>query len=99
MIELPGPIAAYRADLQPRLKEFDQYGEHRHFMAHAITVPASIDNITFQMYDHREGVYSVGELRFELTHLEQIAKSIGEISADFTALIARICREIPLAEV
>jgi hypothetical protein len=50
------------------------------------------------MYDHREGLYSVGELQFEMNHLETIATLLSSISIEFTDLVARICREIPLAE-
>jgi hypothetical protein len=73
MIGLSGPIASYRADLQPRLDEFEQYSDHRNFMVHAIMVPRSTGDILFMMYDHREGEYSVGSLQFELNHLETIA--------------------------
>ena len=68
LIELSGPIATYRSDLQPRLDEFAPYAEHRNFMVHAIMVPASSKTIAFKMYDHREGGYSAGELQFEMTH-------------------------------
>lgn len=98
IIGLIGPIASYRAELQPRLDEFEQYGEHRNFMVHAIMVPASSKNIAFKMYDHREGVYSVGELQFEMKHLETIATLLSTISIEFTALVAKMCREIPLPE-
>jgi hypothetical protein len=98
MIWLTGPIASYRADLQPRLDEFAQYADHRNFMVHAIMVPASSKNIAFTMYDHREGVYSVGDLRFEMKHLETIATLIGSISIEFTSLVAKMCRDIPLPE-
>jgi hypothetical protein len=50
------------------------------------------------MYDHREGVYSVGELQFEMKHLETIATRITPLSVEFTNLVAKICREIPLPE-
>jgi hypothetical protein len=50
------------------------------------------------MYDHREGAYSIGELNFELNHLEKIATLLGSISTEFTELVAKICREIPLSE-
>ena len=99
MIGLSGPIASYRSDLQPRLDEFAQYAEHRNFMVHAIMVPASSKNIAFKMYDHREGVYSVGELQFEMTHLETITTLLSSISIEYTSLVAKICREIPLPEV
>jgi hypothetical protein len=46
------------------------------------------------MYDHREGLYSVGELQFEMNHLETIATLLSSISIEFTDLVARICREI-----
>lgn len=36
-VALPGPIASYRTDLQPRLNEFEQYADHRNFMVHAIS--------------------------------------------------------------
>jgi len=98
VIALPGPIADYQADLLAKLNDFAGYGEHRNFMVHAIMVPRDSKNIAFRMYDHREGDYSVGELQFEMKNLEDLATSIGGISADFTALVARICREIPLPE-
>jgi hypothetical protein len=98
IIGLTGPIAGYRAELQPRLDEFEQYGERRNFMVHAIMVPASSKNIAFKMYDHREGVYSVGELQFEMVHLETIATLLSSISIEFTKLVAKMCREIPLPE-
>jgi hypothetical protein len=98
MIGLAGPIASYRADLQPRLDEFEQYADHRNFMVHAIMVPVSSEDIAFTMYDHREGVYSVGKLQFELKHLETIATLLSPISIEFTNLVAKMCREIPLPE-
>ncbi len=98
IIGLAGPIASYRADLQPRLDEFEQYAEHRNFMVHAIMVPRNSTNIAFTMYDHREGLYSVGELHFEMKHLETIATLFSSISIEFTSLIATMCREIPLPE-
>ena len=98
LIELPGPITNYRSELQAKLDDFVVYGEHRNFMVHAIMVPRGSNDIAFTMYDHREGVYSVGELQFEMKNLEVLATSIGGISADFTALVARICRELPLPE-
>jgi hypothetical protein len=98
IIELAGPVASYRAELQQRLEEFEQYADHRNFMVHAIMVPLSSSHIAFTMYDHREGVYSVGELQFEMKHLEAIATLISSISIEFTSLVAKLCREIPLPE-
>lgn len=98
LIGLPGPIANYRSELLVRLADFALYGDHRGFMAHAIMVPRSSKDIAFKMYDHREGVYSVGELQFEMEHLEKLATSISDISINFTSLVATICNEIPLAE-
>jgi hypothetical protein len=100
MIELAGPIASYRTELQAMLDDFAQYAEHRNFMVHAIMVPASSKgDLVFRMYDHREGIYSVGDLHFEMTHLEKLATMIAAISAEFTSLVAKMCREIPLPEV
>jgi hypothetical protein len=65
-------------------------------MVRAIMVPASGKNIMFKMYDHREGVHSVGELLFELKHLESVATLLSPISIEFTELVVKICREIPL---
>ena len=62
LVTMDGPIANYRSELEPPLQEFEQFANHRNFMVHAIMVPRSKDSITFKMYDHREGVYSVGEL-------------------------------------
>jgi hypothetical protein len=98
IIRLPGPIAGYR-DLQLRLGEFEQYTEHRNFMVHAIMVPTSSTDIEFMMYDHREGAYSVGNLQFEKKHLETLAELLSSISIEFTNLVAKMCREIPLPEV
>ena len=98
IIRLAGPIASYEADLKPKLDEFAQNEDHRHFMAHALMVPHSRTSIKFLMYDHREGVYSLGELLFELKHLETLAKEFAPLSIDFTELAAKICREIPLPE-
>ncbi len=99
MIGLEGPMANYRTDLQSRLDEFEQYSDHRNFMVHAIMVPRSHVDISFTMYDHREGVYSVGALQFEMKHLEQAATLLSPISVEFTNLVAKICREVPLPEV
>jgi len=98
IIGLVGPVASYRSDFQPRLDEFEQYADHRNFMVHAIMVPVSSNQIAFTMYDHREGAYSVGELQFEMKHLEAIATLISSISIEFTSLVAKMCREIPLPE-
>jgi hypothetical protein len=67
-------------------------------MVHAIMVPRSAQDIAFKMYDHREGVYSVGELQFEMQHLESLATLISSISIEFTSLVGKLCREIPLPE-
>ncbi len=99
LLKAPGPLAVYEGTLEPSLKEFEQYEEHRHFLAHAIMVPVTARLLHFRMYDHREGVYSVGELEFEMKHLVMLSNLIGEISPDFTHLIARICNEIPLPEI
>jgi hypothetical protein len=98
LIELPGPIANYRSDLKLRMDDFAIYEDHRHFMVHAIMVPRSSADIAFKMYDHREGIYSVGELQFEIEHLAKLATSISDISINFTSLVAKVCAEIPLAE-
>lgn len=98
IIGLPGPIASYRADLQPRLNEFEQYADYRNFMVHAIMVPKSSEDVSFMMYDHREGEYSVGTLQFEMNHLETIVTLLSPISIEFTNLVAKMCREIPLQE-
>lgn len=95
---MPGPLRAYRAKIELWLDEFAQYEDHRHFMAHAIMVPKSAADILFRMYDHREGDYSVGELKLELHHLKALAESLQEISSEFTALVARICIETSLPE-
>lgn len=44
LLGLTGSIASFRADLQPRLDEFEQYTDHRNFMVHAIMVPRSSTN-------------------------------------------------------
>jgi hypothetical protein len=98
ILSMPGPIQAFSRDLKPKVDEFTHYEEHRHFMAHAIMVPKSATDIAFRMYDHREGVYSVGELQFEMQHLKALADLLGQISVGFTSLVARICKEIPLPE-
>jgi hypothetical protein len=98
MIELAGPIAGYEINLKPKLDEFAQHEDHRHFMVHALMVPKSRTNIKLMMYDHREGVYSVGELQFELEHLETLANEFAPLSIAFTELTAKMCREIPLPE-
>ena len=98
IIEAKGPIADYRDDIRSFLDQFAQYEEHRHFMAHAMMVPRTSKDILFKMYDHREGDYSVGTLKFELRHLETLATLIGSISTEFTSLVAKMCREIPLPE-
>jgi hypothetical protein len=99
IIKLDGPIASYREELIPYLDEFAQYEDYRHFMAHAIMVPKSLTDISFKMYDHREGVYSVGELQFELKHFEDLVNLISSISSDFTSLVAKICSTIHLPAV
>jgi len=99
IIDLPGPIAGYRDELLHRLDEFEQYEEHRNFMANALMVPRSKNDIAFRMYDHREGQHSVGALQFELRHMEMLSGVISTLSSEFTALVARICREIPLGEI
>lgn len=93
-----GPIVSYQIRLQPKLDDFALYAEHRNFMVHAIMVPRTDKDIAFKMYDHREGVYSVGELQFEMKHLEKLATLFSKISIDFTNLAAEICRDIPLPE-
>lgn len=98
MIELSGPIGNYRADLEPKLEAFGEYADHRNFMVHAIMVPRTSKNITFRMYDHREGLYSVGDLLFEIEHLETVATQISSVSIEFTTLVAKMCRDIPLPE-
>jgi hypothetical protein len=98
IIRLNGPLANYQTELQQRLDEFKQYADHRHFMAHAIMVPVSGSEVIFSMYDHREGVYSAGKLQFEMNHLETHATLLSPISIEFTNLVAKICREIPLPE-
>jgi hypothetical protein len=99
IIELQGPIADYRDELKQMLDDFVLYSDNRNFLVHGIMVPRSKTRILFQMYDHREGVYSIGELLFELKHLEAIARMIGAVSSNFTSLVARMCRQIPLPEV
>ncbi len=47
LLAIEGPLAHYRDEIEQRLNEFSQYEEHRHFMAHAIMVPRSEDNISF----------------------------------------------------
>jgi phage host-nuclease inhibitor protein Gam len=81
------------------LDDFAQYAEHRNFMVHAIMVPANSKDIAFKMYDHREGIYSVGDLHFEMTHLEALATQIAAVSIEFTSFVAKMCSEIPLPEV
>jgi hypothetical protein len=85
MLKIAGPLVAYRPELQQRADVFAQYADHRNFMVHAIMVPESAQDVAFMMYDHREGVYSVGELLFEIKHLESIATLIGSISVEFTS--------------
>jgi hypothetical protein len=99
LIGLDGPIAQYRDDLLPKLEEFEQFEDHRHFMVHAIMVPRARECIDFKMYDHREGVYGVGELRFELQHLEKLAAMLSPVSLAFAELVSKICRDVPLPEV
>ena len=99
MIEINGPIAAYRSELQQRLDEFAQYAEYRNFMVHAIMVPAGRSNITFKLYDHREGVYSAGVLQLEFTDLRTITDLLSLLSVEFTSLVSKICRDIPLPAV
>jgi hypothetical protein len=99
IIDLRGPIADFRDELKPMLEDFALYSDNRNFLVHGIMVPQNENSVLFQMYDHREGVYSIGELHFELRHLEAIAKMIGTVSSQFTSLVARICRQIPLAEI
>jgi hypothetical protein len=98
LIELAGPIAGYRAELRARLKEFEQYADHRHFMAHAIMVAKNSGDIAFMMYDHREGVYSVGQLQFEMKNLGTLAALLSPMSTGFADLVVKICSEIPLPQ-
>ena len=59
-------------------------------------VPASSKNIAFKLYDRREGVYSVGDLRFEIADFDTNTKLLSSISIEFTSLVSKICREILL---
>jgi hypothetical protein len=48
IMEIEGPIAEYRGDIQSFLDEFAEYEEHRHFMAHAMMVPRTSNDILFK---------------------------------------------------
>jgi hypothetical protein len=98
LVDMIGPIAPYGPELKSRLEEISHYADYRNFMAHALMVPTSKQEIAFRMYDHREGIYSVGDLEFEMEHFETLADLFGKISLEYIDLIGRICTGIPLPE-
>lgn len=108
LVETDGPIKAYAADMGATFEGFRNFETNRHFLAHAMmTIPRDADDRTmlgFSMYDHRpiredgelKSVVHAGRLEMNLDALDQFAASLQPISTNFTALVARICREVPL---
>lgn len=96
IVAVTGPVAPYQ--VKTFLDEFEKFEEYRHFMAHAMMVPRSKSDITFKMYDHREGEYGEGTLKVSLDDMKHTANRIQPISSDFSALVAKICREVPLMD-
>jgi hypothetical protein len=72
-----------------------------------MTIPRDSEDRTtlaFSMYDHRpvngagerKSMVHAGRLEMNLEELDALVASLQPISTNFTALVARICREVPL---
>ncbi|WAC23443.1 hypothetical protein [Blastomonas sp. SL216] len=108
LFKMDGPIKAYAADMRSTFEGFRSFETNRHFLVHAMmTIPRDAVDRTmlgFSMYDHRPirddgesiSVVHAGRLEMNLNALDQFVASLQPISTNFTALVARICREIPL---
>lgn len=108
LVEMDGPLQAYKAELKSNFDEFHSFEQVRHFLVHAImTIPGdALDRTTlgFSMYDHRpmvvdderKSVVHIGRLEMTLSALEEFVARLQPISTNFTGLVARICREVPL---
>jgi hypothetical protein len=108
LLEHDGPIKAYSAQLKTSFQDFDSFEAKRHFLVHALmTIPRDSEDRTtlaFSMYDHRpvngagerKSMVHAGRLEMNLEELDALVASLQPISTNFTALVARICREVPL---
>ena len=108
LITLDGPIRAYDVEVRNSLLHFDTFEPNRHFLVHGLmTIPRGAKDRTtlgFSMYDHRPVITTghrtsmvhAGRLEMTLEKLDQFVASLQPISTNFTALVARICREVPL---
>lgn len=108
LITMDGPIRGYSAEVKDSLRDFDTFEPNRHFLVHGMmTIPRDANDpttLSFSMYDHRpvmvagkkESVVHAGRLEMTLENLDQFVASLQPISTSFTALVARICRDVPL---
>jgi hypothetical protein len=110
LIAIDGPISAYKTEVTATFGDFDTFEPNRHFLVHGImTIPrAALDRTTvgFSMYDHRsmlvsgerKSVVHFGCLELTLEKLDEFVASLQPISTNFSALVARICRDVPLPQ-
>ena len=109
LTDAEGPIAAYTDELRTTFGDFDDFAERRNFLVHGImNVPRDATDRTvlgFRMYDHKRvtgedgskaNVVHIGRMDATLEELERLAEALQPMSTGFTALVARICRKVPL---
>jgi hypothetical protein len=109
IINAEGPISAYKDELVATLGKFNEFAERRHFLVHGIMeIPkdaADRTTLGFRMYDHKKetnadgrnsSAVHNGHMDATLEQLQLLADSLQPISTNFSKLVSRICREIPL---
>lgn len=108
LIDADGPIKAYKAEIVSTFGDFAAFSAQRHFQVHAIMTPQPKEDgvvMLFRMYDHKKvtdangnisSKVHVGDLEATLDQMRAMAEALQPMSTGFTALVARICREVPL---
>jgi hypothetical protein len=94
----PGPLNAYRAEVEALVDGLHHFEEIRHFMAHGLLVVTTTPNkqhtLTYRMYRPvGQGEAEAGLMQTTLEELDEAARAIGSYAHSFVALFGRMYLE------
>lgn len=102
LLARPGPIAAYRTQLEPPLAELETFEVYRNMLAHGLLTvsPADPPMVKLRSFEHVKG-RGLGLVICDmpLWQLEWLCDAMKPLSTGIVPTVARICIEVPLPQV
>lgn len=103
LLELPGPLTAYKEALERAMSELEVFEELRHFLAHGhqelTTRGDSWHQLSYNLYREQDRRYVLFEIKTDLENLEARRMEIAHLAQAALSLMSEIYLQHGLEEV